>query len=82
MTGEMSGAVDAQRLMNAYAKGLRRYLAAERALVEAAEPIGTELVYEHHQSAEDFRVIRRVLDASLRRSTALHAAESSEATGA
>jgi hypothetical protein len=66
--------------MNAYAASLKRYLEAERALVAASEPVSSELVYEHHASAEYFRTIRGIFAASLSRSAALDAVESWDVT--
>ena len=71
----MSSPIDTDRLMNAYARALRRYLAAERALVEASEPVSVELVYEHDTAAEDFRTIRGYFQSSFTRSNALNAVE-------
>lgn len=64
-----------ERLLNAYGRSLRRYLAAEKALAAAPEPITLELAYEHDEAAEHFRVVRGIFRASVVRSDALRAVE-------
>lgn len=67
--------ITADRLMDAYASALQRYLVAESDLAEASSPVPPELVWAHHQAAEDFRTIRGIFAASAVRSEAVRATE-------